>query len=475
MAQTKSVAELTDRDRRITLLSLSMVLFVSILDISAVNVMLPSIGRDLHATTEQLQWVVDIFMVVLASILMFAGSMGDRFGRRRALIQGLTIFGLGSLLSAIAIGPQMLIAARAVQALGGATMPPVALAIIGNVFLDNAQRARAIGVWGAIQGISLAVGPLIGGVLTDVASWRWVFGINVPIVAITGFLIMRTVPETKAAHARKFDPAGQVLAMVLLVSLSYAIIRVGEHGSNLVSSILFAVAALSLAGFVVVERTVNEPMLELRFFKSMPFTLANLIALFAFASNTGFSFINALFLQNEMGFSPLAAGAFLVPMAICTGALAMVSGRMVAARGARPSLILHAILIGLSGGALLTTASVDNPWIVYLIASILLGSAMGAANAALNNTALSGMPRSQAGVAGATMGVARQTGQAVGVAIFGALYNAGLRSGTSAAQAALPNWWIMVGSAAIILTLAIISGTPWARSSENTVAELIAD
>lgn len=467
-------AQLTARQRRTILSVLSLVLFAAIVDISALNVALPSMGRDLKASIGELQWFVDIYMLVLAAILLFAGSMGDRFGRKRALVLGLTFFGVGSLLAMLAWSPAIMITARAIQGIGGSTMPPIALAIISNVFLDEKERARAIGTWGAIMGVALASGPLVGGALTHFVSWRAVFGVNIPIVIATIVMIVRIVPETRAAHARAFDPAGQLLAVVVLVCTTISIIRIGETGLGRLEIMLLVVAALALAAFIIVERHIREPLLELRFFRSWPFALANIIAFLAFGAYAGFQFVTALYLQNSLMLSAFTAGLFLVPMALGNSVLALVSSRMVTRYGPRVPVILFSAILAVAAAVLLTTTA-ETAWPQYFAASILFGGGMGAANAALTNTALSGMPRAQSGVAGATLSAARQTGQSLGVAVLGALLNSGQSLGRTAPLAAHPGWWVVLALAIVAGILGWLAGTPAARQSEHAVASLITD
>lgn len=473
-ARRPDVADLSARQRGIILAALSLVLFAAIIDVSAMNVALPSIGRELEATDGQLQWIASAYMLALASVLLFAGSMGDRYGRRRALLIGLVLFATGSLIGALAGSPPVAILGRAVQGLGGAAMPPTALAIISNIFLDARGRARAIGVWGAVMGVALALGPLLGGVLTELLSWRAVFGINLPVVAVAMAVIVRVVPETRAGTPRRFDAAGQLLAVVLLLSLTIAIIRIGEAGTGLREALLLAVAGVALLGFIAVEHRVAEPMLELTFFRSWPFAIANVIAMLVFGAYAGFQFVTALYLQGALGLTALQAGLLLLPMAAANAAMAAVSGWMVAAWGSGPPILMLGVILAGATAVLLATTS-GSALVPYLIASILFGGGMGAANAALTNVAMAGMPRAQAGVAGATMSTGRQTGQALGVALFGALLNAGTDAGLPPVRAAHPGWWIVAAVAALVLVLGHLAGTPAARSSEQRIAELIGE
>lgn len=474
MGGLPDAAELSARQRGMILAALSLVLFAAIIDVSAMNVALPSIGRELGASDGQLQWIASAYMLALAAVLMFAGSMGDRFGRRRALLVGLVLFAAGSLLGTLASSPAVVILGRAVQGLGGASMPPTALAIISNVFLDARGRARAIGTWGAVMGVALALGPLLGGVLTELISWRAVFGINLPLVAVAIAVIVRVVPETRAGTPRRFDAAGQLLAVVLLLSLTVAIIRIGEGSAGSAEMLLLGVAAVALIAFIAVERRTAQPMLELRFFHSRPFAIANVIAMLVFGAYAGFQFVTALYLQGTLGLSALQAGLLLLPMAAANAAMAAVSGRMVAAWGARPPVLMLGVILA-GAAAVLLASRTDGALVQYVIASILFGGGMGAANAALTTVAMAGMPRAQAGVAGATLSTGRQTGQALGVALFGALLNAGTDAGATPERAALPGWWIVLGIALLVLILGHLAGTPAARRSEQRIAELIGE
>src|SRR3954470_15241321 len=261
-----------DRSQKLVLAICCASMIVVIMDISIVNVALPSIRRELHASTEGLQWTVDAYTLVLGCFLVLGGSTADRFGRRRVFQIGLAAFGAGSLLCGLAPGIGWLIAARAVQAVGGTMLNPVALAIVANTFTEPVARARAIGVFGSITGLALAFGPVVGGGLVEGFGWRAVFFVNVPITlaAIVGAALF--VPESRAARARRFDPVGQLLVVVLLASVVYTIIEAA-------SPWLLGLAALSLAGILVYEPRRADPLLELRLFRSVSFGSAILTAM----------------------------------------------------------------------------------------------------------------------------------------------------------------------------------------------------
>src|SRR3954462_4197747 len=252
-----------DRRGRLQVLAICCmsILLVS-LDNTIVNVALPSIHRHLGASLSQLQWIVDAYTVVLATLLILCGSIADRIGRKRVFSVGLGLFVLGSLLCSTAPSPGWLIAFRGLQGVGGSMLNPVAMSIIRNVFTDNRERARAIGIWGGVVGISMALGPVVGGALTDAAGWRSIFWINVPIGLLPIVLAARLLPAPRAAPPRRRAPIGQVLAMLFLASLTYAIIEAGDAGWGSARVQVSAVlAAASVIGFVAHERRAPEPLL----------------------------------------------------------------------------------------------------------------------------------------------------------------------------------------------------------------------
>ena len=317
-----------------------MSLLVVGMDVTIVNVALPSIQRDLRATVSGLQWILDAYTLVVASLLMLAGSVSDRVGRRRVFQVGLFVFTAGSLLCSLAHSIGQLIGFRALQGLGASMLNPVALSIIANAFPEAKARARAVGVWGAVAGASLALGPLIGGALTQSIGWRSIFWINLPICLTAVALAARFVPESKAARARAFDPVGQLLVFGGLASLTYAVIegpRAGWQSAEIIG--LFATSAALLVLFLFYEPRRKQPLLDLRFFRSVPFSSATLLAVCAFASFAGFLFLNALYLQQVRGFSAFHTGLCTLPLAIAMMVCAPLSGRLVASHGTRPAFI----------------------------------------------------------------------------------------------------------------------------------------
>ncbi len=369
-----------------------MSLLIVGLDVTIVNVALPAIHDSFHASVSELQWTIDAYTLTIASLLMLSGSTGDRLGRRRIFQLGLTLFSLGSLLCALAPTLELLVAARVLQAVGGSMLNPVALSIIRNVFDDPRERAGAIGVWGAMVGISMALGPILGGALVDSVGWRWVFLVNVPVGAAAIVLTALFVPESRAPRARRLDPVGQILVIVGLASITYAIIEGNEAGWTSPEIIaLFCVSAASFAALVFYELRRREPLLEIRFFGSAPFSGASAIAVFAFAALGGFLFLNTLYLQDVRGLSPFHAGLYMLPMAGATLVFAPVSGRIVGRSGTRlPLLIASAALI--VGSLMLTQISASSAPAYLLVAYLVFGIGFGLINPPITNTAISGMP-----------------------------------------------------------------------------------
>ncbi len=454
-----------------------MSLLIVGLDSTIVNVALPSIHKSFSSSLAGLQWTIDAYTLVIASLLMLSGSTADRLGRRRVFQIGLGIFSVGSLLCGLAPSLDALIAARVLQAIGGSMLNPVAMSIIRNVFEDPRERAQAIGVWGAVIGISMALGPVLGGALVDGPGWRFVFFVNVPVGIIAITLTALFVPESRANRPRRIDPLGQVFVILGLASLTYAIIEGPDHGWTSAEILaLFAVALTSFAILIRHELRRREPLIELRFFRSAPFSGASVIAVCAFATLGGFLFLNTLYLQDVRGLSPLDAGLYMLPMALMMLIFAPLSGRLVGSRGSRPSLVGAGLLL-VAATVMLTRLGVHTSVLYILGSYTVYGLGIGLVNPPITNTAVSGMPAAQAGVAAAIASTSRQVGVTLGVAIVGAVagssLSAGGKIGPGFATAAHPAWWILVGVSAVLLVLGAITTTPWAdRTALRTAQRL---
>ncbi|GHE14997.1 MFS transporter [Streptomyces alanosinicus] len=474
MLSPAAAAEPSPRHKSLVLAICCISIVVVVMDISVVNVALPTIGRELRAPESGLQWTVDAYTLVLAGFLVLAGSTADRVGRRRVFQAGLAAFGLGSLLCGLAPGIGWLIAARVLQAVGGTMLNPVAMAIVANTFTDAAERARAIGVFASMSGLALALGPIVGGALVDAFGWRSVFWINIPIVAVAIVCAARFVPESRAARARRFDPVGQALMVLVLGSVVYAIIESRSLGwTSPVIVGLLAVAALGVAGILGYEPRRADPLLELRLFRSVPFGSAIVIALFALCAFGAFLFVTPQYLQDVRGLAPVTAGLCLLPVGLPVLVIAPLTGRLVGARGPLLPLVVAGTALALGGGMSLRLGP-DTPLWAVLAIYLLFGVFLGAVNPPITNAAISGMPRSMAGLAGSLASTGRQTGTTLGVAISGTVIGPRTAQGGTAFTSATQGvWWMILGLGAGVLALGAVSSTPWAhRTAERAGTSL---
>ncbi len=451
-----------------------MSLLIVGMDVTIVNIALPSIRRDLHTSLSGLQWTLDAYTLVLASLLLLSGSTADRIGRKRTFQAGLTLFGASSLMCSLAPTVGWLIAARALQGVGGSMLNPVAMSIITNVFTEPRERARAIGAWGTTVGISLALGPIVGGALTEGVSWRAIFWINVPIAVAAVALAARFVPESRAARPRRLDPVGQVLVIGTLAALTYAIIdgpRAGWGSTQTVA--LFAAVLVGLAALVAYELRRSDPLIELRFFRSAPFTGATLIAVCAFAGFSGFLLLNTLYLQDVRGYSALEAGLCTLPVALAAMLASPLSARVLGSRGPRLPLLGASACMTL-GAVLLAQLDRSTALAEILVAYAVFGLGFGAVNPPITYTAVSGMPNSQAGVAAAVASTSRQVGATLGVAVIGSIVGAAAAGslGLGLAAAGHPAWWTIAGCDVAVGCLGALSSGPWARRTAESSREL---
>ncbi|SEC14777.1 drug resistance transporter, EmrB/QacA subfamily [Amycolatopsis tolypomycina] len=430
---------------------------VVVMDISIVTVALPSIRRDLGASVSSLQWTVDAYTLVLAAFLVLAGSAADRFGRRRVFRCGLAVFGLGSLLCSLAPGIGWLIAARALQAAGGTMLNPVAMAIVATTFPAPAERARAIGVFGSMSGLALVLGPILGGVLVDGFGWRAVFWVNVPIIAAALVATTLFVPESRAPRARRFDPVGQVLVLLVLGSVVAALIEAPRLGwtSPWILGLL-ALAGLGVLGLLRYEPRRADPLLELRLFRSIAFSSAILMALLALCGFGVFLFVATRYLQEVRGMTALAAGLCLLPVGPAVLVLSPRTGRVVGTRGPRGPLVVAGTALA-AGGAAAAWLGPATPLPLVLATFLLFGVFLGTVNPPITNTAVAGMPGSMAGVAASLASSGRQTGTTLGVAL------AGSASGV---------WWLVAGLGAGLVALALAGTGRRAAATAHRAAAL---
>lgn len=470
------MTELSPRRRMAVLAICCLSLLIVGLDSTIVNVALPAIQHDLRASVSGLQWTIDAYTLVVASLLMLSGSTADRLGRRRIFQTGLALFTLGSLLCGLAPSLAWLIAFRVVQAVGGSMLNPVALSIVTNVFTDPKERARAIGVWGSVFGVSLALGPIVGGTLVGSASWRAIFWINVPIGVAAIALAAVFVPESKAARARRVDPVGQLLVIALLASLTYAIIQGPDAGWGSAGIVAcFVTAAVMAAALPCYELRRAEPLVDPRFFRSVPFSGATMIAVSAFGALSGLLFLSMMYLQDVRGYSALRSGLCVLPLAAMAMLLPIISARVLNSRGPRVLLVGGGLAVA-GAGLLLTRLSTGGSLLWLLAAFLLFGIGHGMVNPPISNTAVSGMPRAQAGVAAAVASTSRQVGNSMGVAVIGSVVTSNVHGAfrTGFAPASHLGWWIVVGCGLVITVLGIATTGAWARRTAARTAERFA-
>lgn len=402
------------------LVTLCLSLLVITLDNTILNVALPTLVDELDATNSQLQWIVDGYTLVFAGLLLTAGSLGDRLGRKEALQIGLVIFGIGSTLSAFATSPDHLIVTRCIMGIGGAFIMPATLSILTNVFPPE-ERGRAIGVWAGISGLGVAVGPLLGGYLVDHFDWGSVFTVNIPVVALALVAGAFLIPSSKDPDAQKLDPVGAVLSIVGLVAVVFALIEAPQTGwtdPEILATL--AVGALALAAFAGWELRTDHPMLDVSFFKNPRFSAASAAVTLVFFGMFGFSFLLTQYLQFVLGFSPSEAGLRMMPLALTLMVVAPTSSRLVERLGTKrvvtTGLALVAVALFLNTGL-----EVDSSYGSVVWRMMLLALGMGLVMAPATESIMGSLPLGKAGVGSAVNDTTRQVGGALGVAVIGSV------------------------------------------------------
>ncbi len=421
-----------------TLVVLSVSLLVISLDNTILNVALPTIQNELDASSSELQWIVDSYTLVFAGLLLTMGSLGDRFGRRRALVSGLVLFGAGSLLSALATGADMLIASRAFMGLGGALIMPSTLSILTNVFPAE-ERPKAIGIWAAVAGLGIAVGPVAGGWLIEQFDWTWVFLVNLPIVALALLASPWLVPESRDPEQSRLDPLGALLSTVGLGVLTWAIIEAGgERGwTDTVTLGAFGVAVATLAAFVVWELRSSSPMLDVRLFRVRRFTGASVSIALVFFSLFGAIFFLTMYLQEVKDYSPLAAGLRVMPVAIGLVLGGPLSAKLAERIGTRV-VVATGLTIVAASMLLLSGADAGTSYELIGGSMVLMGLGMGTTMAPATESIMSSLPLAHAGVGSAMNDTVRMVGGTLGVAILGSLLSSGYGADMETSAQALP-------------------------------------
>lgn len=440
---------------------------LSVASATVIAVALPALSRALDADGAEQQWVVDSFVLVFASLLVAGGVIGDRRGRRDALVVGLVLFAAGSLWCVLAPTVEWLVAGRVLQALGPPLILPASLAIVTSTYREPGPRARAIGYWGAGSGLGVALGPLLGGLLVDGLGWRWVFGVNVAACALLVALALHQIPRDRPSKpTERFDAVAAVLITSAVALLVFALIEGRELGWTS-APVLGALAAASLlgAGFVACEQRHPAPLVDLGLLRHRAFVAANLGGATLYGALTGLAVYFSVFFQQIQGRSALEAGLCLLPQGVMTAACAPVAGRMTARLGPRPPILAGMAMVAVAVLALVTLergTSVAGFWWAFA----LLGAGTGIALPAMTVTALSAAPAARAGMASALHNASRQLGQTFGVAVLGTviLARAGEAGEGGTIDGAGVAAWIgglhaalLVAAASLVLALVVVA------------------
>jgi EmrB/QacA subfamily drug resistance transporter len=409
----------------LAMMCLSLVLVV--MSVSGLVTAIPTMQEELGASASQIQWILDAYAVVFAGSLLTAGALGDRFGRKRALLSGLVVFGAGALVAGLASSASQVIAGRAVMGIGAALVMPATLSIITTIFPPE-ERMRAIAVWAGFAGAGGAIGPIVSGALLEGFWWGSTVLVNLPIVAATLIAISIYAPESRDETKTPLDPVGAILSLVGLSALVYAIIQGGENGFT--TGAVITASAVAIAGgvaFVAWERRIAHPMLPLAFFRDRRFTLGSAVVTVAFFVMFGFFFLSTQYLQFARGYSPLEAGLALLPLPIVFVALSPRSAAMAERYGAA-RVVAVGLAIVAAGFGILALLSPGTPYIVIATALAVLGAGMSVTAAPATGEIMSAVPLSKAGVGSAVNDTTRELGGALGIAILGSIANAVYRA-----------------------------------------------
>ncbi len=427
-------------NKALILPALLLAAFAINLDTTIVNVALPTLVRELHASNSQLQWIVDAYNLVFAAFLLAFGALSDRFGRKGMLLSGLALFGLASTAGGLTSSSGALIAARCVMGLGAAMVFPATLSLISNIFVERTERARAIGLWGATAGVAIALGPIVGGWLLERFSWSSIFFAMAPVAAVGALLVAVGVPTSRDPDAPRLDVGGFGLSTAAVAALIYTIIEAPEHGWASARTLTgFALALGLLAAFVAWERRAKEPMLDVRLFANPRFTAASGSVTVAFFSLFGFIFLMTQYFQFIKRYGPLSAGVHLLPVATSVGVASVIGTRLAVRFGTKAVVAVGLLMV--TGFYVWVAAVVTRQTSYGVIATqmVLYGIGMGLTSAPATEAIMGVVPTAKAGVGSAVNDTTRLLGGTLGVAIIGSVY-ASLYSSrlTSALPAALP-------------------------------------
>lgn len=410
------------RKKPLVLVSLLLAAFVINLDTTIVNVALPSLVTQIHASTTQLQWVVDAFNLLFAGAVLAAGGLSDRFGRKGVLLTGLVVFGAASMAGGLMNTPGQLIAARAVMGIGAAFVFPATLSLLTNVFTERKERTLAIGLWGAVTGIAIALGPIVGGALIQIFDWRAIFIAMTPVAAVALLLIARFVPTSRDPRARRLDLSGFALSTATVTLITYTIIEAPAHGWGSARTLgSFAVAVVLGLVFTAREARTSEPMLDVSLFRNLRFTAASLSVAITFFALAGFIFLVTQYFQSLKGWGPLTTGVRLLPVAT-TVAVSSVLGTKLAVRFGTKAMVGTGLLLMGIFYMWVTDTRLGTSYLTIALQMAVLGTGMGLASAPATEAIMGVVPAAKAGVGSAVNDATRLMGGTLGVAIIGSIY-----------------------------------------------------
>ncbi len=415
-------SEAPAKSKSVILISLLLAAFVINLDTTIVNVALPTLVRQLHASTTQLQWVVDAFNLVFAGSVLALGSLSDRFGRKGMLLAGLMVFGSSSLIGGSTGSPGELIAARAVMGVGAAMIFPATLSLLSNVFTERRERALAIGLWSAVTGVAIALGPIVGGALLQAFGWRSIFFAMTPVAALAAVLVSSYVPTSRDPRAPRLDGIGFVLSTAFVTLLVLTIIEAPGWGWGSSQTLLaFGGAAVLGILFAAWESRVKQPMLDVSLFRNMRFTAASASVAISFFALSGFIFLVTQYFQFLKGWGPLSSGVRLLPVASCVAISSILGSRVAVKIGAK--VVVGAGLLLMAGFYVWVTYTSDaTSYLTIAVQMIVLGTGMGLSSAPATEAIMGVVPRAKAGAGSAVNDATRLLGGTLGVALIGSVY-----------------------------------------------------